>query len=143
LRAASGDFDAAIKDYSSALAIAPQFVEAYVNRGQAKQSRQDWAGAISDYSEALRLKPEAGTYFARASAREIKGDLEGAIADYTRTLELDPNSAQAYVNRAAIETMLGKKIEADRDFESAFKIDPNLRAQYKEFIEKWRAKSKP
>jgi len=90
------------------------------------------------------LKPDdAGTYFARASAREGKEDLNGAAADYSRTLELDPNSAQAYANRAAIETIQGKRTEAAQDFEKAFKLDPGLRAQYKDFIEKWRAKSKP
>jgi len=56
---------------------------------------------------------------------------------------LDPNSAQAYANRAAIETIQGKKTEAAQDFEKAFKLDPGLRAQYRDFIEKWRAKSKP
>ena len=37
----------------------------------------------------------------------------------------------------------GKKKEAEQDFAKAFSIDPGLRAQYKDFIDKWRAKSKP
>ena len=137
------DFDAAIRDYSNALGLAPKFAEAYVNRGQAKQSKEDFDGAIADYDAALQLKPDEGTYFARASARESKKDLRGALADYSKVLELNPNSAQSYVNRAAIEAIQGEIEEAERDFERGFGLDPGLRAQYKEFIEKRHLKIRP
>ena len=89
------------------------------------------------------MKPEEGTFFARASARESKKDLGGALADYSKVLELNPNSAQSYANRAAIEAIQGKIAEAERDFERAFRLDPALRGQYKEFIEKRHLKIGP
>ena len=117
------------------MTLAPKFVEAYVNRGQAKQSKQDFDGAIADYDSALQLKADEGTFFARATARESKKDLEGALADYNRVLELKPNSAQSYASRGAIEAVLGKTTQAEQDFGKAFKLDPNLRAAYKDFLE--------
>jgi len=89
------------------------------------------------------LKPDEGTYFARASARESKKDLSGALADYSKVLELNPNSAQSYANRAAIEAIQGKTAGAARDFDKAFALDPGLRAQYKDFIEKRHLKIRP
>jgi Tfp pilus assembly protein PilF len=57
------------------------------------------------------------------------------LADYSKALELDSTLAQAYANRAVIETLRNKKVEAARDFEKAFKLDPSLKAQYRQFIE--------
>jgi hypothetical protein len=37
-----------------------------------------------------------------------------------------------------IETLQNKKMEAAKDFDKAFKLDPSLKAQYREFIEKRR-----
>jgi hypothetical protein len=35
-----------------------------------------------------------------------------------------------------IETLQNKKPEAAKDFDKAFKLQPSLKAQYREFIEK-------
>jgi tetratricopeptide (TPR) repeat protein len=126
------------------LALAPKFAEAYANRGQAKQSKEDFDGAIADYDAALQLKPEEGTFFARATARESKKDMDGALADYNKVLELNPNSAEAYAGRAVIETLKGNTGAATVDFGKAFAIDPSLRARYKRFIDEHAAgKRKP
>jgi hypothetical protein len=34
-----------------------------------------------------------------------------------------------------IETLQGKQVAADADFDQAFKLDPSLKAQFKAFIE--------
>ena len=47
------------------------------------------------------------------------------------------------MREAAIETLQGKGAQADQDFEKAFKIDPSLKAQFKEFIEKRRRAKSP
>src|SRR5260370_596152 len=128
-----------IKDYSTALDIAPRFTDAYVNRGQAKQSKHDLDGAIADYNAALELKADdPGIYFARGSARQEKKDLNGALADYSKVIELDPSSAQAFANRAVIERLQGNRARADQDFDKAFKLDPSLKSQFKECVEKLR-----
>ncbi|HTG17921.1 MAG TPA: tetratricopeptide repeat protein, partial [Blastocatellia bacterium] len=127
---------AAIKDYTTALEAAPQFVDAYINRAQVRNSQQDFEGAIADYSKAIELKPDAGVSYALGTVRQANKDLEGALADYSKAISLDPNLAAAYSSRAVIETLQGKKVEALQDFETAFKIDPGLRETFKNFIDK-------
>lgn len=74
-------------------------------------------------------------YIGRAAARQEKKDYNGALADYSRAIELDPGAAEAYANRAVIETLQGKGSQADQDFQKAFEIDPRLKLRFKEFIE--------
>ena len=107
-----------------------------MNRGLAKQAKKDFSGAIADLTEALKLKSDdAGIYFARATARQEAKDLSGALADYSKVIEMDSTNAQAFANRAVIEMLQGNKVQGDRDFDQAFKLDPNLKPQFKEFIE--------
>src|SRR5206468_2584329 len=56
-RMAWGDDAGAIADYTAAVRIKPTYIEAYNNRGLARQRTGDLAGAIADYQEALRLSP--------------------------------------------------------------------------------------
>ena len=58
------------------------------------------------------------------------------MADYSKAIQLNPTLAQAYANRAVLETLQNKQADADRDFENAFKLDPTLKPSYREFIEK-------
>jgi tetratricopeptide (TPR) repeat protein len=71
-------------------------VDAYINRGQVRQSQRDFDGAIADYSKAIELKPDAGVYYARGTVRQAKEDLNGALADYSKAISLEPNLAQAF-----------------------------------------------
>jgi tetratricopeptide (TPR) repeat protein len=48
-------YDRAIADFDSALALQSKHVSSLVSRGRAYESRGDRARAIEDYSEALRL----------------------------------------------------------------------------------------
>jgi tetratricopeptide (TPR) repeat protein len=95
-----GDVDGAIADYSRAIQLKPDYVDAYVNRGLAKKTKGDLAGAIEDYSKAIELKPDfAYAYDVRGVAKKAKGDLEGANADHSKSIELklkagvSPNSS--------------------------------------------------
>lgn len=90
-----GDTDAAIKDYTAALEMAAKFIDAFINRGQSRQSQQNFDGAIADYDRAIGLKPNAGVYYARATVRQAKNDLNGALSDYSKAIELDPPLARA------------------------------------------------
>lgn len=111
-------------------------MDAYINRGQARNTLRDFDGAINDYSKAIELKPDAGVYYARGTVRQAKQDLDGAPADYTSAIGLNPDLAPAYTGRAVIERLTGKTAEAIQDFEKSIKLDPSLRETFKNFIEK-------
>ncbi len=50
-----GDFKTAITDFDQAIALKPDFEQAYLNRGNAKFKLKDYQGAISDYTKATPL----------------------------------------------------------------------------------------
>ena len=59
--AASGDLDAAIEDYTAAIALYEDVADkakAYANRSLARSSQGDHAGAAADFTEARRLNPD-------------------------------------------------------------------------------------
>jgi len=86
--------DAAIKDFSDAIALNPghkNIKYVYNNRGWVWQSKQDYEKAIKDYYAALAIDPAfAPSYFARASAYYKSGNLPRAMEDAKEALRLDP-----------------------------------------------------
>jgi len=78
----------------SALRLNPQLVDAYYNRGNARQAQGDPTGARADYDAVLQLNPHhANAYNNRGNARRQSGDLEGAVADYAQAVQVTPPGA--------------------------------------------------
>ena len=91
-----GRREAAIEDYSRAIAIQPDYIPAYVARGYSHMSLGDLPAAIEDYDLVLRVDPDVFiARFNRALAFELSGDLEAAMEDYQKAYELRPDSARA------------------------------------------------
>jgi tetratricopeptide (TPR) repeat protein len=85
----AGDIDAAIRHYSKAIQLDPDWSDVYVFRGAAFARRGDVDRAIADFSQAITLDPrDAGAYQRRASAFEQKGDPARAEADFAKSEEL-------------------------------------------------------
>lgn len=109
-RAAKGDLDAAIADYSEAIRINPDFGDAFCNRGMARQAKDDIDGALADYDQAIRLQPADPINFNnRGVAREAKGDLEGALADYHEAILLKRDFNLAVKNREDVLNALAEQ----------------------------------
>jgi tetratricopeptide (TPR) repeat protein len=53
--------------------------------------------------------------------------LDAAVEDYQRALKLDPRCAPAYLNLGLTRLFQGKDEEAERDFDLAREIDPELK----------------
>ena len=67
------DFDNAIKDYTSAVRLEPNYAEAYNGRGANYANKRDFDNAIRDYNIAIKLKPEcAGFYYNRGQCLQGK-----------------------------------------------------------------------
>lgn len=88
--------DAALKDFSDAIALNPMHKNikyVYSNRGWIWQSKQDYEKAIKDYYAALKIDPAfAPSYYGRASAYYKSGNLPRAIEDAKEALRLDPET---------------------------------------------------
>ena len=85
-----GEYDAAIKDYSEAIRLKPDYAKAYTNRGIAYGKKGEYDEAINDFSEVIRLKPDdASGYTNRGIAYKKQGDQARADADFAKAKELN------------------------------------------------------
>ncbi len=86
-------FEAAIKDFDSALDLQPSMGEAYVNRGAEAIGEHRYAESLPDLNKAISLGVEepAKAYFNRALAYEGLDDVKSAYFDYQKAVELSPD----------------------------------------------------
>ena len=119
-----GRLDDAVAGYTRVLEKADDALKlrAYIERGLAKEQKQDLAAAADDYTAALTLEKENVPALSRRGAcLERLGKHEEAIADFTRLLEVVPaeQSSLIYFNRAGSHRALGQLDEAVVDYTRA------------------------
>ena len=115
------DHHGALEAYGHSLALNPDFVPAYHNRGITQAGQGNHDSAISDFDRVLELDPEhADTYLQLGCVKAIQGDHDGAIADYNQVMALDPDqSYTCYVLRAVTNLRKGDYHAAVADCELA------------------------
>lgn len=122
----SKDYKGAIKDYSRAIEINPNYIAAYTNRGISKAESGDYKGAIMDYNKVISLDPDdAFVYCYRGVVRAKLGDMEGAVADFDKSIAIDSEQTIAYNNRGTIKYATGDYEGALSDYSKAIEIRPN------------------
>ena len=95
-----GEIDLAIKDFTKAIELKPDYAFAYNNRGAVYRDKGEHDQAIEDCSKAIQLKPDyAEPYSNRGAAYRNKGNYDRAIKDYDTAIQLKPDFVQAYYNR--------------------------------------------
>ncbi|MEC4813028.1 MAG: tetratricopeptide repeat protein [Scytonema sp. PMC 1069.18] len=140
IRSQIGDTQGAFEDYTQAIkinpsllkdkqklppkiAVSPNDVVGYKNRGNSRADLGDYEGAIEDYTQAIKLnRKDADAYYHRGNYRYDLGDYIGAIADYNQAIRLNPNDADAYYNRGISHYNQGDKQATLQDFEKSADI---------------------
>lgn len=121
------DLEEKTRLYSQAIRLKPDFVEAFNNRGFARQNKGDLEGALLDYNQALRLNPEyLLALYNRGLTRNAKGDFEGALLDFNEAIRLKPGYAEAFVNRGVAREGKRDLEGALEDYSQAIRLDPGL-----------------
>lgn len=114
----NGKHQQAIKSFTEAINLMPQFAEAYSTRSLISRIEGDFDNAVVDITKAIELNPmSALAYIHRGSIYRTKGELNKAIHDFTKAIALDPGDAIAYSAR-------GNVYFSAKDFDSAI-IDFN------------------
>ena len=137
----SGDYEAALKDYSRALEIDPSNYELLIMRGKTyfkmassdtyrKHPKPLLDKAIQDFSDAISkskipAKAKSDALINRGAAFGLAEQYEQCINDLTEGLQLDPGNKKAYENRSFAYINLGQYEKALNDYQSILKIDPN------------------
>ena len=115
------DYHGAREAYDRSLALNPDFVPAYYNRGATQASQGNHDSAISDFNRVLELDPDhADAYLQLGCVKATQGDYDGAMADFSQAMALDPDqSSTYYVLRAVTNLRKGDDHAAEADCESA------------------------
>lgn len=103
--------------YAQAIAVAPDFTNAYLNLGAMLCEGGDCDDAVRLFSKGIEHRPnEPLLYFNRAVALEDLNRFEEALASYDMALQLDPDLADAHFNAGRLYDELGNSQRAIRHF---------------------------
>ena len=109
--------DAAERSYKQALAISPDYTDAYLNLGAMWCEAGRFAEAVELYDRAVLHCPgSALIHFNRAVALEDQQRVKEAVASYERSLGIDPKLADAHFNIGRLQEQLGDARGALRHF---------------------------
>ena len=121
----------ALSALNKAIDLRPDYVEAYNNRGAAKNLLGKHQEAIADYDKVIQLKSDyAEAYSNRGTAKNFLGRYQHAIADYDKALQLKPDYAEAYDGRGSAKNLLGRNQEAVADYNEAIRLKPDYAGSY-------------
>jgi tetratricopeptide (TPR) repeat protein len=134
-----GDFDGAITDFNSSIAINPDQADAYFSRARVKMMQGNLVEAIEDFDTTWRnANPQLPLYW---SARRVKAECclrleryaDGAqeLKFFTKQTfaEQNPNfpwRKSAWLNYSFALHMIKSEKEAQEAFKTAYKINDNL-----------------
>ena len=83
------EYDEEVEAYTNAIALTPNYADAYYNRGLAYYNKGQYDRAIEDYNKASALDPNAAdAYYNRGLAYQQKGNMGRATSDYQKACDL-------------------------------------------------------
>ena len=110
----------AIDDYDKAIKLKPDYINAYVDRGNAKSDLKKYKQAINDYNKAIELDSNyLSAYLNRGVAKGILKNYKGAINDFNKIIKTDADNADAYYNLGISKLQINMKKQACEDLKKA------------------------
>ncbi len=118
--------DEALRSFERALALKPDFAEAFINRGNAQRDLKRLDEALASYDQALARQPDhAEALISRGSTLQALGRPDNALACYDRALVLRPGSADAFINRGAALKQLRRLDESLASYDKVLTLRPD------------------
>jgi tetratricopeptide (TPR) repeat protein len=117
-------YEEAVKYYSAAITMDPNYSEYYNERGSILLRMNRLEEARSDFYRAIELSPPYFEVFTNLGQcyRNMERH-EQAIEAYSRAIDLEPNQVLALLGRAQAYENLGNRAEAIADYTRAFACD--------------------
>jgi tetratricopeptide (TPR) repeat protein len=117
----------ALEWIAKAIAVKPDFTEAYLDRGNVLHSLGQLDAALASYDIAIGLAPNFGeAFFNRGNVLRELRRLEPALASFDRALELDPGLVTAHYNRGRVLQELGRLESAIASYDRAIALKPDF-----------------
>jgi tetratricopeptide (TPR) repeat protein len=116
----------ALKYYSVAMEMDPNYSEYHNERGNVFLSLGMLEDAKADYLKAIELSPPYFEVFANlGQCHRRLGAMSEAIESYSRALDIEPDQMLALLGRAKSHETLGCSAAAIQDYSAALALDPN------------------
>lgn len=129
-----GRAEPAIRDFTQAIALDGDYLQAYLNRGFTRLQIGAAEAAIDDLNTVLDREPDNATALSlRGTASLRQGDFQKAIADYTRAVELDPANPTARADLGFAYFFAGDYKTAAAAFDQSLTLKPD-----NDFLKPWR-----
>jgi tetratricopeptide (TPR) repeat protein len=120
-----GSYDDAIQSYERAIALKPDYAEAYANIANIHMEQKLFERALEYHHLAVRHGPTlAVVYYNRGVVLQELGRHDEALADYDRTLTLQPDYYLAYLNKSVILYELKQKTKAAANYRQILASNP-------------------
>jgi tetratricopeptide (TPR) repeat protein len=119
-------YEEAIASYDQAIAIQPDYPDAWNNRGLALSALGQQPEAIASYDQAIKIKPD--DYRAWDNRGDVFKDLkqyEAAIESYDRAIAINSEYRYPWSSRAVALMKLGRYEEAHQSFDRALNLKPD------------------
>jgi tetratricopeptide (TPR) repeat protein len=121
-----GNFQAALDIYGRILAKAPNYAEAYNNRGAVLQTMKRHDEALANYDKAIALKPDyANAHYNRGIVLKKMTRRDEALASYDRAIALNPGHVEAHNNRGVVLQELKRYDDALTSYDKAIALKPD------------------
>lgn len=128
-----GDKVGAIEEFSKAISMNSNNLDAIYNRGRVLIDLGDFSKAIIDFDRAVKIDPNfSGAYHNRGVAKYYLKNYTDAIADFNSAIRLNPKSGKAYFMLGICFLDLSKKESACANFQKAYSLNVEKAGVYLE-----------
>ncbi|MXZ73379.1 MAG: tetratricopeptide repeat protein [Acidobacteria bacterium] len=125
---ANGDWPEAVRQFRSAVEMAPGDPTMRLNLGLALNRTADARAAMDEFEEAVRLDPGlARAHFAMGTLLERSGRYEEAIDRYTAAVTHDPNLSEAHLRLADVLRRTDRLDASLASYEQVLALEPRSR----------------
>lgn len=122
----AGDYEAAIAEYNKAIAIKPNFVIAWTNRGFAEGKLGKHLDKFSSCAQATNLEPNfAEAWNCKGLARFDLKQYELALKEYDQAIAVDEEFYRGWFNKGQVLIKLGHYEEAIAATRKVLAIEPD------------------
>jgi len=122
----TGEYDAAIADFTKLITMNPNSGSTYHDRGTALLRTRQYDLAIADFSKAIALGPdEPESYVNRGVAEHNTRQYTAAITDFDKAALLQPDNAAIYQFRGKAHFAVGQIGSAIADFDKVIALKPD------------------
>jgi len=115
----------AVLRFDDAIRGKPDFVDAYVERAEARRRLVQYELSLEDCNKIIQLKPdEPRGYNCRGFGRQLLKQYDASLTDFNEAIRRNPNFALAYGNRGTTFNLLQQYDRAIQDFNEAILLMP-------------------